>query len=117
MLFLLAVPVIALVVLAHSLLRIYAPSNILAASVRRSRPMARTTVALAGLALLLISAAHGLSVAIDRGAPGWLHLVVLVLAWDAIKVGALAMLTAARSMGATARYRIRRSASPTQLAA
>ena len=32
--------------------------------------------------------------AVAAGAPGWLNLVVLVLAWDAIKIGWLAILVA-----------------------
>lgn len=43
-----------------------------------------------GLALAM----HAVATAVSGGAPGWLNLVVLVLAWDAIKFGWLAIVTA-----------------------
>ena len=43
------------------------------------------------LAGLLLVGMHVLAEAVAAGAPGWLNLVVLVLAWDAIKVGGLAL--------------------------
>lgn len=87
MLFLLAVPVIAFVALAHRLLRRYAPSNVLIDRSRIGPPRPRTGLRLALLAGVAVIAMHLLAEAVADGAPGWLNLVVLVLAWDAIKFG------------------------------
>ena len=48
-------------------------------------------IALMALAAVLLTLMHVLAEAIAAGAPGWLNLVVLVLAWDALKVGCLAL--------------------------
>jgi hypothetical protein len=40
-----------------------------------------------------VAAVHAISLAIAAGAPGWLNLVVLLLAWDAIKFAVVACLT------------------------
>ena len=116
MLLLLAIPVIAGTAFAHRLLQVYAPSNVLIARMRASRPTFSGAFALAALALALLSVVHSLSVAIDRGAAGWINLAVVVLAWDAIKFGALAVATTARSVRDTVRRVARRGTSRTQLA-
>ena len=87
MLLLIAVPVIILAAVAHDLLRAYAPSNALICRLRGSRPTLPRAGALAVLALLCLSVMHALALAIEAGAPGWLNLLVLVLAWDVIKFG------------------------------
>jgi len=96
MLLLVATPVMAIVALAHRMLQVFAPSNILIGRVRASRPSLRCSAALAGFALMLVWIAHALSAAIWSGAPSWLNLLVLTLLWDAIKCIALAVQTAAR---------------------
>lgn len=90
MLLLIAVPVIILVVFAHSLLQAYAPSNVLIRRLRASRPTLSRAGAVAVIALLCVSVMHGLALAIEAGAPSWLNLLVLVLAWDVIRFGWLA---------------------------
>lgn len=40
---------------------------------------------------------HAVAAAPARGAPGWLNLVVLILAWDAIKVCWLALIVGFRA--------------------
>ena len=91
MLILLAIPVIVAVVLLYRLIQAVAPSNLLVGRVRSGYPRWRTAVALLGLATVLLITVHVLAGAVSAGAPGWLHLVVLVLAWDALKVGWLAV--------------------------
>jgi hypothetical protein len=91
MLVLLAMPVIVAVVLAHRLIQAVAPSNLLVRSVRCARPRLRLAASLLGLAAVLLLAMHAVAHAASAGAPGWLNLVVLVLAWDALKVGWLAV--------------------------
>ena len=96
MLLLLALPVIVAVAAMHRYLQFYAPSNLLARRVRAHEPRLRTAAVLIVLAGLLLVAMHVLAEAVAHGAPGWLNLVVLVLAWDAIKLAALACAVLAR---------------------
>lgn len=100
MLFLLALPVISLVALLWRNLQIYAPSNVFIRHLRSAPPRWRTVLALLALASALLFTVHLVSQAIGDGAPGWLNLVVLVLAWDAIKVGVAAVTVAGRSSAA-----------------
>jgi hypothetical protein len=105
MLLLLAIPVVVGLVFAHRLFRTVAPSNLLVARVRRSRPKVRTTVGLAALAMLLVLATHELSAVIDQGGPVWLNLIVLVLLWDAIKIALLSGAPSGPGAGAPAAHR------------
>lgn len=98
MLILLALPVIVAVATVHRVLHSYAPTNRLARHVRGRTPLCRTAAALIAVAAVLLVAMRAVSVAVVAGAPGWLNLVILVLAWDAIKVAALAVLTFARCL-------------------
>jgi hypothetical protein len=91
MLILLAIPVIAAVSFVHRLSQTVAPSNLLVKSVRSARPGWRVGIALLGLAALLFLTMHVVANAISAGAPGWLNLVVLILAWDALKVAWIAV--------------------------
>src|SRR4051812_18454342 len=90
MLILLAIPVVVAVALVHRLIQAVAPSNLLVRRVRSARPCGRGAAALLGLAAVLFLTMHVVANAVSAGAPGWLNLVVLVLAWDAIKIGMLA---------------------------
>lgn len=104
MLFLLIfIPAIAIAACAHGLLQAWAPSNILTRHVRASRPTFPMTAALGVVAFACLTAMYLLAEAIESGAPRWLNLAVLVLAWDAIKIGVLACLTAARRAAASVR--------------
>lgn len=96
MLVLLAIPVIVAVASAHRVIQAIAPSNLLARRVRAAAPTFSTAVALLALAATLLALMHALAEAVAAGSPGWLNLVVPVLAWDAIKFGVLACLTAMR---------------------
>lgn len=96
MVLLLALPVFASVAFVHRCLQMYAPSNLLARHVRMGRPRLRTAAGLIALAAALLIAMRMVAEAIAAGAPAWLNLVVLVLAWDAIKAGWLAVGVAAR---------------------
>lgn len=105
MLILLFIPIFFVVACVYRYLQLYAPSNVLIARVRNSPPRWRTAALPLALAYTLVWAAHYLSTAIHRGAPGWLHLFVLVLLWDAIKLGLLAVHATGRRMVAAARRR------------
>ncbi|MGN6131379.1 MAG: hypothetical protein ACTHOK_13655, partial [Nocardioidaceae bacterium] len=96
MVILLAFPVFAAVALVHRCLQLYAPSNLLARRVRIGTPRLRISAGLLAVGATLLIAMHIVAVGIAAGAPGWLNLLVLVLAWDAIKVGWLALGVAAR---------------------
>ncbi len=98
MLFLLALPIFLAVATAHRYLALYAPSNLLIRHVRMSPPRCRTVVALVVLTAVLLLAMRAVDLAINVGAPGWLSLIALVLAWDAIKVAALATATSFRCL-------------------
>lgn len=108
MVLLLALPVFATVALIHRCLQMYAPTNRLVRRVRMAAPRFRTAVGLLAVAAALLLAMHLVAVAVVAGAPGWLNLVVLVLAWDAIKLVGLSILTAIRAAtGVLAPARIR----------
>ncbi|MFC7725522.1 hypothetical protein ACFQW6_10415 [Nocardioides sp. GCM10028917] len=94
MLILLATPVIAAVAFVQRILKAVAPSNVLITRVRRAGPSCRGGATLAVLALLLLMAFRVLTLAISTGAPGWLNLLVLVLAWDTIKFAVASCLEA-----------------------
>ena len=98
MILLLTIPVIAVVALAHRCLLLYAPSNVLIRRVRVSRPKLSTAAAVLALAAGLVVAMKVVLDAVAAGAPGWLNVIVLVLAWDAIKCGLLAVGEAWRSL-------------------
>jgi hypothetical protein len=90
-LFLLFLPVVGCVALFWRYLQIYAPSNMLIRHVRSAPPRWRTVPVILAIAAALFVAMHVLGKLTERGAPGWLNLIVLVLAWDALKVGWLAV--------------------------
>lgn len=104
MLFLLFLTIVSCVALLWRLLQVCAPSNMLIRHVRSARPRWRSVPALLALAAALLGAMHIVSQAIGRGAPSWLNLVVLVLAWDGIKIGLLAIATA---LGAISEFVLR----------
>jgi hypothetical protein len=110
MIFLLALPVFAAVALAHRYLQMYAPTNRLVRRVRMAAPRFRTAFGLLAAAAVLLSAMHMVAKAVAAGAPGWLNLVVLVLAWDAIKVSWLAVVVLVRLVAFGGRRLIGRSA-------
>lgn len=87
----LVIPVRAGAVLLHRSLQMYAPSNILIQRVRLSRQTVGSVAPLVVLAAVLLVVLRAVSNAVTGGAPGWLNLVVLVLAWDAAKFGSLAV--------------------------
>jgi hypothetical protein len=96
MLILLALPVIVAVAAMHRYLQTFAPTNQLARRVRAQEPRWSTAAVLSVLVAALLVAMHGLGEAVGNGAPGWLNLIVLVLAWDAIKLAALVCAVLAR---------------------
>lgn len=98
MLMLLFIPIVYVVACAQRYLQLSAPSNLLVAWVRRSPPRWGIAVLLLGLAYGLIWASHHLSMVIQHGAPGWLNVVVLILAWDSVKVALLGILTAVQCL-------------------
>lgn len=85
MLIVLVIPVIVAVACVQRVLQAVAPSNMLITRIRRAAPGCREGAGLLVLALLLLVAIRLLTVAVSGGAPGWLNLFVLVLAWDAIR--------------------------------
>jgi len=88
---LLAIPVVVAVAFAYCLVEAVAPTNMLIAHMRGTWPSLIAPGVLSAVALLLVTSAHGISLAIARGAPDWLNLIVLILLWDAIKLGLLAL--------------------------
>jgi hypothetical protein len=96
-LLLLRVPVILIVTTLHRGLFIAAPSNLLARRVGATRPRLVLAGGLCALVFGLIGTAHALAIAVTRSAaPDWLHLLVLVLLWDAVKVYFLAVAVTVR---------------------
>lgn len=109
MLILLALPVIAAVAVMHRYLFLYAPTNRLARRVRAHEPRCHTAAVLMGVAAGLLLAMHAVVETVADGAPGWLNLVVLVLAWDAIKLSALAFGVLGRQLLSTTSQTFRRA--------
>lgn len=109
MLVLLAIPAIVAVAFVHRLVQLVAPTNLLVRSVRSARPCGRLGAALLGLAAVLLLTMHVVADAVVAGAPGWLNLLVLVLAWDALKVGWLAVCVILRSIVCVVRQSVGRA--------
>ena len=103
MLFLLVVPFLAAATVLHRILQIYAPTNVLIRTVRTSKPSLCAAAGLLVLALALLSLMHAVVLAIDVGAPAWLNLVALLLAWDFIKIGLLTSFVSARLLASGCR--------------
>lgn len=100
MLFVLALPILITAAGMHRYLQRYAPSNLLARRVCTAEPTFRMGVALMACSAVLLVLMHVLAEVIAAGAPGWLNLAVLVLAWDVIKLTLVALVVAARSLAA-----------------
>ncbi|HXH78413.1 hypothetical protein [Nocardioides sp.] len=98
MFLLLMVPVFFLVSAAHGYLQLYAPSNRLITWIRSSPPRWRYVPLLTALAAATLTTMHMLDEAVAAGAPGWLSLVAMVLAWDTIKFALLAVHTTVRKV-------------------
>jgi hypothetical protein len=96
MLILLALPVIAAVAVVHRYLQFYAPTNLVVRRERAEEPRWRTAAVLSVIGATLLLAMHAASSAVASGAPGWLNLLVLLLAWDAIKLELAALESVAR---------------------
>lgn len=71
------------------LLRDYAPTNILLDLLRTRRGLKWAVPTALVLVPVYLYAASLTTTLIERGAPGWLNLLVLVLAWNAIKFTAM----------------------------
>ncbi len=69
----------------HGLLRTYAPSNILLDFLRTRRGLKLAIPVAVVLVPIYLYAASFTTTLIERGAPGWLNLLVLLLIWNAIK--------------------------------
>ena len=98
MLLLLVIPVLLAVAAFQRYLAVYAPSNVLIRHVRTSPPSWKMAAGLAALAAALLLAMRGVQLGISAGGPGWLNLVVVLLAWDAIKTGCLTIGVLLRSV-------------------
>jgi hypothetical protein len=95
MIALVAIPVVIAAV-AYRHIQLYAPANILIGSVQVFTPRWRTAGLLIALFTVVLVLMHTLARAVADGAPGWLNLLVLVLAWDCFKFGFAACGVAAR---------------------
>ena len=104
MLLLIAIPVFLAVGAFQRYLAIYAPTNILIRRARSSPASFRTATKLASLAVVLLLAMRGVQVCINAGGAGWLNLIVLVLAWDVIKIGWLAISVLIRRLALPVRH-------------
>lgn len=103
MLILLALPVIVGVAAMHRYLQSYAPTNLLARRVRAQEPRGSTAAVLCVLVAALLLVMHTLGEVVVHGGPGWLNFVVVVLAWDAVKIALLALSLMLRAIVAAAR--------------
>lgn len=74
----------AVSVRAHGILS-YAPTNLLIAATRTRRGL-RWGIPAMLLAIPYFLAAHWCVTTIEAGGPGWLNLVVLLCAWNSIKL-------------------------------
>lgn len=98
----------------RNFLRRYMPTNILADAIRTRRGM-KWGLAVMLLAIPYFAAAFWFAGLIDQGAPGWLHLLVLLTIWNGFKMlwlgpASIAWLIRACLREAGARRRQRRAA-------
>lgn len=112
MLVLLALPVIAAVAAGHHYFQVYAPTNLFVRRLSAKEARWRTAAVLGVVGTTLLMAMHAATIAVANGAPGWLNLLVLLLAWDAIKLELAALGSAARCLR-PARQRLRSATSGT----
>ena len=96
MLALLALPVVVATAFAYRYIQVYAPSNLLIRSVQASTPRWHAAGLLVALSAVVLVLMHAVARAVVDGGPGWLHVVVLVLAWDCLKYWFAACSVAAR---------------------
>lgn len=95
----------------HSILS-YAPTNLLITATRTRRGLCCGIPAML-LAIPYMLAAHWCVATIEAGGPGWLNLLVLLCAWNSIKLTlngpvTVILLIRARIQEAVARHRARR---------
>lgn len=83
-------------------LRRYMPTNVALDAIRTRRGLKWGVPAML-LALPYLYAASVLTVLIDDGAPGWLHLVVIVLVWNALKFAVMGPVSVVLLLRARAR--------------
>lgn len=96
MVFLITIPVFLAVAALQRYLAIYAPTNVLIRRMRSSQPRPRAIFMLIALTTILLTA---MKVALDlaaQGEPGWLNVVALILAWDAVRLALLAVVCGVR---------------------
>ena len=91
-------------------LRTYMPSNIVLDLIRTRRGLKFGVPVALVLVPSLLDVASLISMLIATGAPSWLHLLVLILLWDAMKFAAMGMLSVV--LLARARLRETRVGSP-----
>ncbi|QBX57279.1 hypothetical protein EXE58_18835 [Nocardioides seonyuensis] len=96
MLLLVMLPVVFVVARVYDYLQLNAPANVSIPRVRAAAPRWRTAAGLTLLAATLLMAMHVVAEAVVHGAPGWMNLIVPILAWDSIRLGLLACITAVR---------------------
>lgn len=104
----------------HSILS-YAPTNILIAATRTRRGL-RWGVPAMLVAIPYLLAAHWCVTTIEAGGPGWLNLLVLLCAWNSIKLTlngpvTVILFVRARTQEAIARLRARRAEQAPEYAA
>lgn len=98
MFLLLALPVIAAVAAVHRYQQVYAPTNLLVRRLSAKASHWRAAAVLVVVGASLLMAMHAAASAVANGAPGWLNLLVLVLAWDAIKLKLAALESVVRCL-------------------
>lgn len=87
----------------HWYLCAYAPSNILIRYLRSPVGRRWALPVSAALAVAYIVATAGLTEVIEAGGPGWLNLVALTCAWNAIKFSWAALYSVVVGLGRAAR--------------
>lgn len=97
MLFLISVPVVVAVIVVHGFLQRHAPTNYLVRHARTSAPTMSAAALHAGLAAACLAGLRAVDLAIAAGAPKVLYLLVLVMAWDAVKLLGSATLLVGRA--------------------
>lgn len=85
-----------LAAMIHRCLQATAPSNRVISRLRTTAPRMSVAGALLAVACALVLVAINLADLAARGAPGWLHLLVVVATWDAMKFARLAISMASR---------------------
>lgn len=94
----------------HGVLQRYAPTNIAVRYLRSPHGLKWAIPAALVLTPAYLLTASACTSLIDRGGPGWIHVLVLLLIWNAMKFGLLGVLAPGIALARVVKPRVERVA-------